>query len=68
MEVAPRYWQSPETLKDVYVSTSGGAVGGTQATNAVGRHGDRGASTNAGVNDRGAIAADAAQPGAQFDR
>ena len=35
MEVAPRYWQSPETLKDVYVSTAGGAVGGTQATNAV---------------------------------
>jgi multidrug efflux pump len=35
MEVAPRYWQSPETLKDLYVSTAGGAVGGTQATNAV---------------------------------
>jgi multidrug efflux pump len=35
MEVAPRYWQSPETLKDVYVSTSGGSVGGSQASNAV---------------------------------
>ncbi len=35
MEVAPRYWQNPETLKDVYISTSGGAVGGSQATNAV---------------------------------
>jgi len=35
MEVAPRFWQSPETLKDVYVSTSGGSVGGSQATNAV---------------------------------
>ena len=35
MEVAPRYWQDPATLKDVYVSTSGGAVGGSQATNAV---------------------------------
>jgi len=35
MEVAPRYWQDPETLKDVYVSTSGGSVGGSQATNAV---------------------------------
>jgi multidrug efflux pump len=35
MEVAPRYWQDPETLKDVYVSTSGAAVGGSQATNAV---------------------------------
>jgi multidrug efflux pump len=35
MEVAPRYWQNPETLKDVYISTSGGSVGGSQATNAV---------------------------------
>jgi len=35
MEVAPKYWQNPDTLKDIYVSKSGGAVGGTQATNAV---------------------------------
>ena len=35
MEVAPRYWQDPQTLKDVYVSTSGGSVGGSQGTNAV---------------------------------
>ncbi|WP_342722232.1 efflux RND transporter permease subunit [Bradyrhizobium sp. B097] len=35
MEVAPRYWQNPETLKDVYISTSGGSVGGSQSTNAV---------------------------------
>jgi multidrug efflux pump len=35
MEVAPRFWQNPETLKDVYVSTSGGSIGGSQATNAV---------------------------------
>jgi multidrug efflux pump len=35
MEVAPVYWQNPETLRDVYVSTSGGSVGGSQATNAV---------------------------------
>jgi multidrug efflux pump len=35
MEVAPRFWQNPEILKDVYVSTSGGSVGGSQATNAV---------------------------------
>jgi multidrug efflux pump len=35
MEVAPRYWQSPETLRDVYISTSGGAPSGTQTTNAV---------------------------------
>ena len=35
MEVAPKYWQNPETLNDVYVSTLGGAVGGSQGTNAV---------------------------------
>jgi multidrug efflux pump len=35
MEVAPRYWQDPETLKDVYISKSGGSVGGSQASNAV---------------------------------
>jgi multidrug efflux pump len=35
MEVAPEYWQSPDTLKNLWVSTSGGTVSGTQATNAV---------------------------------
>ena len=33
MEVAPRYWQSPETLEDIYVSTSAGAASGSQGTN-----------------------------------
>src|SRR6202007_2061861 len=31
MEVAPQYWQNPETLKDVWVSTAGAVVGGSQA-------------------------------------
>ncbi len=31
MEVAPRYWQTPETLKEIYVSTSGGNAAGTAA-------------------------------------
>ncbi|HEY1838274.1 MAG TPA: efflux RND transporter permease subunit [Rhizomicrobium sp.] len=35
MEVAPEFWQNPDTLKDIYVSTSGGAVSGAQATAAV---------------------------------
>ena len=35
MEVAPPYWQSPETLKEVYVSTSGGPATGSQTSNAV---------------------------------
>ncbi|MFB9981778.1 efflux RND transporter permease subunit [Mesorhizobium kowhaii] len=35
MEVAPQYWQNPEALSQVYVSTSGGSVHGSQASNAV---------------------------------
>ena len=35
MEVEPRYWQTPETLKDIYVSTSGGNASGTESSNAV---------------------------------
>jgi multidrug efflux pump len=35
MEVAPQYWQSPETLKELYVSTAAGSVSGTASTNAV---------------------------------
>jgi multidrug efflux pump len=35
MEVAPEFWQSPETLKDIFVSTSDAPVGGVQGTNAV---------------------------------
>ncbi|MGN6230011.1 MAG: efflux RND transporter permease subunit [Trinickia sp.] len=35
MEVAPRYWQDPAMLNQVYISTSGGSAGGSQSTNAV---------------------------------
>jgi len=35
MEVAPEFWQSPETLKEIYISKSGGSISGTQATGAV---------------------------------
>src|SRR5262249_32462231 len=35
MEVEPQFWQSPETLNDIYVSTSGGPASGTQTTGAV---------------------------------
>jgi multidrug efflux pump len=34
MEVAPRFWQNPDMLKQIWVSTSG-SVSGTQASNAV---------------------------------
>ncbi|WP_027171263.1 efflux RND transporter permease subunit [Methylobacterium sp. 10] len=35
MEIAPRYLRSPETLKTVFVSTSGGKARGSAVTNAV---------------------------------
>jgi multidrug efflux pump len=35
MEVAPEYWQSPEMLSSIFVSTSGGSVSGTQSTNSI---------------------------------
>ncbi len=35
MEVAPEWWESPEALKEIYVSTSGGALSGTQATGGI---------------------------------
>jgi len=35
MEAAPPYWQNPQTLNEVYVSTSGGSASGSQTTNAV---------------------------------
>jgi len=35
MEVAPQFWQSPQELDKLYISTAGGAVSGTQATQAV---------------------------------
>ncbi|HUJ46335.1 MAG TPA: efflux RND transporter permease subunit [Rhizomicrobium sp.] len=35
MEVEPAFWQSPETLKEIYVSTSGAPPSGTQSTGAV---------------------------------
>ena len=35
MEVAPRYWQNPDSLKGIYISTSGGNASGTSTSNAV---------------------------------
>jgi multidrug efflux pump len=35
MEVEPRYWQTPESLNGIYVSTAGGSARGTETTNAV---------------------------------
>jgi multidrug efflux pump len=35
MEVAPEYWQHPDTLRKLYVSTAGQVASGTQSSNAV---------------------------------
>ncbi len=35
MEVAPEFSQNPETLKQLYISTASGGIGGAQSTNAV---------------------------------
>ena len=34
MEVAPQYWQNPEMLKHIYISTAGASPSGTATTNA----------------------------------
>jgi multidrug efflux pump len=62
MEVAPKYWQNPDTLKDVFVSTAGGTVGGTQGTNAVaGTVSGPPAATATSGSTAASIAADAAR-------
>ncbi len=35
MGVAPEFWETPETLKEIYIAKSGGPISGTQATAAV---------------------------------
>ncbi|MCA0246685.1 MAG: efflux RND transporter permease subunit [Proteobacteria bacterium] len=56
MEVAPQWWASPETLKDIYVSTSGGALSGTQTSGGI-----AGALASPATGAKAAIAADPAQ-------
>jgi multidrug efflux pump len=59
MEVAPQYWQNPEMLNQIYISTSGGSASGSQTTNAAaGTYvGTGGASTTSAA----AIASDSAR-------
>jgi len=60
MGVAPEFWQSPETLKDIYVSTSGGAVSGTAASGAVaGTTTTSAASTETAADAAASVASDA---------
>jgi len=57
MEVAPRYWQSPQSLDDIYVSTSGGAATGTQTSNLLTAGGGSTSTTAIGGSGSGGIAA-----------
>ena len=49
MEVDPKFWQSPEMLKQIWVSSSGASVKGTSSTNAVAGTVAAPISTNAAV-------------------
>jgi multidrug efflux pump len=60
MELAPRYWQNPDTLKQLWVSTSGANASGTQTTNAPAGT-VTGPSTSATSSSAAAIAADSAR-------
>ncbi len=59
MEVDPRFWQNPEMLKQIWVSSTGGAVKGTSGTNAVAGTVVPPASTNNAASPRGDNAATA---------
>jgi multidrug efflux pump len=65
MEVAPAFWQSPETLHDIFVSTSGGTVSGTQSSAGAGGafvaapSGTGASASSSSATDAAAIAADA---------
>jgi multidrug efflux pump len=66
MEVAPRYWQDPASLDELYVSTSGAAVSGSQSSNAVAGtfsagKGAAGTPGGAGAPSASAVANDAAR-------
>jgi multidrug efflux pump len=59
--VAPEFWQHPDVLKQLYVSTAGGAVSGTQATQAVAGTTQIGAAAASASSAAAAIAGDVAR-------
>jgi multidrug efflux pump len=71
MEVAPEFWESPETLKDIYVSTAGN-ITGTQSTGTISGPAPVATTQNAGTNTPAATTPSSATPssgttGAQTD-
>jgi multidrug efflux pump len=61
MEVAPEFWQHPDVLQQLYVSTAGGAVSGTQATQAVAGTTQIGPATASTTATAASVAADVAR-------
>jgi multidrug efflux pump len=61
MEVAPRYWKDPETLRDIWVSTAGANPKGTQTTNAPAGSYIASSSTTSASSAAATIAADSAR-------
>jgi multidrug efflux pump len=61
MEVAPRYWQDPETLRDIWVSTAGANPKGTQTTNAAAGTYVASSATTSASSTAATIAADSAR-------
>ncbi len=57
MVVAPSFWQDPNSLDDLYISTAAGAASGTQSTNAVAGT----TKSRAGRSSAYAVAADSAR-------
>ena len=58
MEVAPQWWENPESLNEIYVSTSGGALSGTQSTGSIA---STTTATSTGAAGTGALTIDPAQ-------
>src|SRR5262249_51827354 len=61
MEVARRYWQSPDMLKQIYVSTAGGNPSGTSTTNAVAGTVSAAKSSSTAASSAASVANDAAR-------
>ncbi|MBN9544038.1 MAG: efflux RND transporter permease subunit [Alphaproteobacteria bacterium] len=57
MEVAPEFWQSPETLRDIYVSTAGNITGTQSSAGASGAFSGSTTTTTTTTTDTGADAA-----------
>jgi multidrug efflux pump len=61
MEVAPRYWQSPDMLRQIYVSIAGGRASGTQSSGFVVGTVAGSSSASGGSTSAATIAADTAR-------